>query len=60
MFTDAVKTTTLLATVANISHVHHINEPQLLEIMKAYEAMNEDQFFFSVNLKLSQAQQPKA
>ena len=50
----------LLATVAARHHHHHHEEPQLLETMEAYEAMNEDQLLVSLESKLSQAQQAEA
>ena len=49
-----------LAAVATVSarhHHHHHQEPQLLETMEAYEAMNEDQLLVSLESKLNQAQQ---
>merc|ERR1719497_278972 len=46
-----------LAAVAAARHHHHHHEPQLLETMEAYEAMNEDQLLVSLESKLSQAQQ---
>ena len=50
----------LLASVAARHHHHHHDEPQLLETMEAYEAMNEDQLLVSLESKLSQAQQAEA
>ena len=45
-----------LATVSARHHHHHSHhEPQLLETMEAYEAMNEDQLLVSLQSKLTSA-----
>ena len=52
-----MKFAAILATaVAARHHHHHRHEPQLLETMEAYEAMNEDQLLVSLESKLNQAQ----
>ena len=50
---------TFAAAVA-AKHHHHHHEPQLLETMEAYEAMNEDHLLVSLESKLSLAQQAEA
>merc|ERR1712216_223929 len=45
----------LAAAVAARHHHHHHHEPQLLETMEAYEAMNEDQLLVSLQSKLNSA-----
>ena len=45
----------LAAVVSDRHHHRHHHEPQLLETMEAYEAMNEDQLLVSLQSKLSQA-----
>eukprot|EP00494_Astrolonche_serrata_P026521 UN26783 len=50
-----MKFATLVAAVAARHHHHHHHEPQLLETMEAYEAMNEDQLLVSLQSKLNSA-----
>ena len=47
----------ILATAVAARHHHHHShhEPQLLETMEAYEAMNEDQLLVSLQSKLNSA-----